>query len=378
MPRFTCLRLLKSFSLFWLALVGLWLFLPSPAPPHVADLRDQLIQTSLTSGQVLHTVHKWHESYASEDASGHVPHPSDDCAGLLVDWHLLADTQHSSSAVLLEIGEHTTVNLTDAILKSAEEQEASARAAEFKSHNALSGLYVSDVLSVQVRAGDEDHIINMPWFRWADMALFHNQMHGFTYTIDLQLVAHQTGPARVEVWKASALAGADANHLLNPRPADRELGLLASFADIQPSSAALTSIHVADVKGDLPSKTYPIRSFLLFYLAPFLTICFVLAIYLAGPALTIFLPFVAVYVVIVALCWCVAVRRPDYRGFAEWRASFWMTRFWACSSARSSRRNRGKRRRQGGPVVIWGPTGPVYESDRNETDSLIGSLKRGR
>ncbi|CRG91634.1 hypothetical protein PISL3812_08684 [Talaromyces islandicus] len=374
MPRFTFLRLVKGFFLFWPALVGLWLFLPSPGPPRTADLRDQLIQSSLTSGQVLHTVHEWHASYAGEDASGHVPRPSDDCAGLLIDWHLLADAQHES-AVLLEVGEHTTLNLTDAILKSAEE-ENSVRSGDSKSHNALSGIYVSDLLSVEVRAGDENHIINMPWFRWADMALFHNQMHEFTYTIDLRLVAHQTGPARVEIWKASSLAGADASHLLNPQPADRELGLLASFADIQPTYTALTSIHVADVKGDLPSKTYPIRSFILFYLAPFLTVCLFLAIYLAAPVLTVLLPVVAVYVVIVALCWCVAVRRPDYRGFAEWRASFWMTRYVSCCCCSSPRRHRGRRRQ--GPVVIWGPTGPVYESDRNESDSLVGSRKRGR
>lgn len=385
MPRFTFLRLIKSFVLFWVALVGLWLFLPSPSPPLAADLRDHLIQTSLSSGKVLHTVHKWHASYASPDASGHVRRPSDDCAGLLIDWRLIADD--TSSAVLLEVGEQqTTLNLTDAVLKSAEDNQESESTAESKGggHNALNGLYVSDTLSVEVRAGDEDHIINMPWFRWADMALFHNQMHGFTYSIELKLVAHhQTekgSAARVEIWKASALAGADANHLLNPRPVDREIGLLASFSDIQllpPTTghpAALSSIHITDVKGDLPSKTYPIRSFILFYLAPFLTVCLFLAIYLASPVLTVLLPLVAVYVVIVALCWCVAVRRADYPGFAEWRESFWMTR-WLASCCLSRRHQRNRRRRQ---VMIWGPSGPVYETERNETDSLIGSLKRGR
>lgn len=380
MPRFTFLRLIKSFVLFWVVLVGVWLFLPSPSPPLAADLRDHFIQTGLASGKVLHTVHKWHASYASPDASGHVPRPSDDCAGLLIDWRLVSDT----SAVLLKVGDEqqrTTLNLTDAVLKSGEEDQKSESGAESKSgHNALNGLYVSDVLSVEVRAGDEDHIINMPWFRWADMALFHNQMHGFTYSIELKLVARQT-EKRVEVWKASALAGADASHLLSPRPVDRETGLLASFSDIpllpsgQTAPAALSSIRVTDVKGDLPSKTYPIRSFILFYLAPFLTVCLFLALYLASPVLTVLLPLAAVYVVIVALCWCVAVRRPDYPGFAEWRESFWLTRY-LCSSCCSSRRQQRKRRRR--QVMIWGPSGPVYETERNETDSLTGLLKRGR
>jgi hypothetical protein len=389
MPRFTFFRLIKTFFLFWAVLVSLWLFLPSPSPPLAAELRDQLIQTELTSGEILHTVHKWHDSYASVDASGHVPRPSDDCAGLLVDWHLISDD--AAQHVLLKVGEHTTLNLTDAVLKSAEgkEEGGSTRSTESQSHNALSGLYVSDILSVEVRAGDKDHIINMPWFRWADMALFHHQMHGFSYTIELKLIARQIG-GRVEVWKASALAGADASYLLNPRPADRELGLLASFSDVQltpfssaaatatTTATALSNIHITDVKGDLPSETYPIRSFILSYLAPFVIICLFLAIYLASPVLTFLLPLVAVYIVIIALCWCVAVRRPDYPGFAEWRASFWMTRYVPCSSARSRRQQRKRRGGRQGPVVIWGPTGPVYESDRTETDSLIGSLKRGR
>ncbi|KAH8692219.1 hypothetical protein BGW36DRAFT_387200 [Talaromyces proteolyticus] len=358
MPRFTLLRLIKSFLLFWIALVGLWIFLPSlsPAP---TNLRDHYIQNILTAGQTLHTVHKWHPSYASPGASGRVPHPSDDCSGLIIDWRLVSDVQHDS--VSLDIGEHVHLNLTDAILKSTQKNDDDD-ADLFTRNNEL---YVSEVLNAHINAGDENHVINMPWFRWADMALFHHQMHGFTYAIQIRVVARDG--KRVEIWKASTLDNGDDVNLIDPRPSDREFGVIASFSDLQVTQSArsgISGIVVSDVKGELPSKTYPTRSFLLVYLAPVLSVCLMLVLYVIMPSLTtVVLPLVAVYVVVVAICWCCSGRKD----FVEWRANFWMTRCFFASSRR--------RKRSPGAVVIWGPSGPVYE-ERSETDSLIGS-KRG-
>ena len=324
MPRITPLRILGFIPLAWLSLIFAWLFLPSPPIPRA--FRDNHIQQTLGSGQIITTVHDW-------DA------PAGECATFATDIQLVSTKRDDS--VILRMGE-ARINLTDLVLHDAP--------------------YLSPRITAGVRSGDLDHIINMPWFDYADANLFHHQMHGFPG--DLHLRALVLRPQEVQIWKDAP--GFDI--IKNPTTLDdqrRAVGLLASLAKVQTVKGARSSIsgiEVSNVKGRLPSKTYHIRSTILEIIAPTLMILLVLLELAVVPAAWYLLafigPFLVLYTVIVLAFWFGSGRPP----LREWSSRFLLTRGLLAKSMKKRQRTR-----------TWGPTGPVLEDSDIESDESFGS-----
>lgn len=366
------LRIFKFIFLSWLCLIGLWIFLPSFTIPEDNYLPSgqysRYIHRKLTAGSPLHTIFRWDPSFSADSVTffppgylfpgsprqpKHVSGPPDECPALLIDWRLVSSPAHDP-AVMLEMGRDFRVklDLTDAVAKLNVSNDEN----DNDSGNGLPNIYLSDQITVQVDVGSEDHIINLPWFHWADAALFHNHMHGMTHNVDLRLVAlrHQeveaTDTIIVEIWKAApvieweqkkreqahrknqfmylpnegdGVGGDDSNDIVDifKSASHRSKGVLASFSNIpSPSSPAqshkttidLSQIHVSNLHADLPSKTYAIRSLILIPLAPTVNVVwlvFYLLIFLVGSEVLTLLSWYCITVLICWLWYCVRYRR---------------------------------------------------------------------
>lgn len=324
MPRITLLRILGFIPLAWLCLIFAWLFLPSPQIPRA--FRDNHIQQTLGSGQVITTVLDW-------DA------PLGECASYAVDWNLVSNKRDDS--VTLRVGK-ARINLTDLVLHDVP--------------------YLSPRINAGVRSGDLDHIINMPWFDYADANLFHHQMHGFPG--DLHLRALVLNSQEVQIWKDAA----SWKTFKNPATLDderRAVGLLATFAKVQNvkgARASISGIRVSDVKGRLTSNTYHIRSTILEIIAPTLMILLVLLEFAVLPAAWYMLacigPVIAAYVVIVLTFWFRSGRPP----FREWSSKSLFTRGLLARSTKERQRKK-----------TWGPSGPILDNSDVESDQSLGS-----
>ncbi|OKL58629.1 hypothetical protein UA08_06119 [Talaromyces atroroseus] len=413
-------RIIKFITLSWLSLIGLWIFLPSPTI-HEQRQHDEYIQQALTSGSILHTIYRFTPSFSAVPEPFR-PYVSGPGGSLLIDWRLVSDPAHDDSVALLEMGRDLRVhiNLTEAILKVQKRDEEEKALLDVNLEIDNPPLYISSEITVQVDAGDEDHIINMPWFPWSDAILFQNKMHGFTYDVQLRVVARrETGT--VEIWKSDTLLACarkqeDSETLFNIdfdkiSPSDRSDGLLASFSNIHPAAEAetaapggiISTIKVADMQmAELPSKTCRLRTLILIPLAPSMIVILYLLLDVFTPLLfPVLLPILGAYIIIVLICWAYynfhsrynATSRYDHEygsaaaaengGFADWCSRFWMTRhvycflFYCCCYCRCclARSRRGRRdyyhyhrywpgeksEKHRGRVVIWGPAGPVYE-----------------
>lgn len=412
----TFFRLVKLIFLSWLCLIGLWTFLPSPrifSPDGNGKdnyARNEYIQQTLTSGRVLRTMHTWTPSFTLSSVPAvdpfyepnevaHTQHPADDCRGLLFDWRLVSDAHHKA-AVLLEMGRdfRVRINLTDDLLR-VQENSAPADGVNVVAEGGNDkSVYISQLINLQVDAGSRDHVINMPWFHFPDAALFHNQMHGFTYDVQIRVVARrETGT--VEIWKAASLldcARRQEHEQQQHRYGgirkndpftldfdkttldDRENGILASFSNIyhisgnndgenQPprKGKAMSDIKITISADDLPSKTYKLRSLILVPLAPSLIIAFFLLSEVLTPLFfPVLLPGLLGFIMIVLICWAYYRYSSSRRnrttaavhwehaqmGFGDWCSRFWMTRpfypllFWWCCWSSNSRR-KGQRDR---------------------------------
>ena len=321
MPRITPLRILCLVVLAWLALVFAWLFLPSPQIPRA--LRSHYIQQTLGSGEAITTVHDWSVQEG-------------ECAAYAIDWIL--EPKQDDDSVILHVGE-ARINLTDHIIGR---------------HSP----YLSFPITARVRSGDLGHIINMPWFDYADANLFHHQMHGFPGDLSTRVL---TIPAtkEVQIWKDSP-SWRSWNTFSDPSELDEErraVGLLASFSNLQTvkgARASISGIVVSDVKGRLPSKTYRLRSAILEVIAPTLMILFVLLEFVILPAILTFIgPCIAIYAVLVLVCW-IGYGQPPFR---EWASRFFLTRGLFRQPTRNKRRKR-----------TWGLTGPVLDQSGSDTD----------
>lgn len=453
MPRLisTLSRILKLILYSYLSLIGLWAFLPSVRIS--SDYTNQQISDTLRAGQLLHTVYPWDKSFEAasvtiEPANALYPGsqrqwarvsgmPSSDCTHVLADWKVMDDYAGGAAAVraglVLGVGRdlRTRLNLTDAALKV---RDGISRNEAVESDDLLiffdeddgkdETVYISDTITVQVDSGGRDHMINLPWFSTPDAAWFHNQMHGFTYYMDIRLVARQLtadgNSIVVEIWKSAPvtewlrLRYEKEQLALNPDfgpvtpPKDDKnakfvknifrseehysKGLLASFVDEarRPhlSHSSVWGVTIAFRNAELTSRTYWIRSALLFVLAPILMITFFLfdnlVEFLSVLICTEILSLVACYCVAVLVSWIVynirhrnsarlntADGKEDRKmGFLEWSSKFWLTRWLyscvaycccCCGGFRAKRkgyRSDEKRRKR---IVIWGPSGPVYE-----------------
>jgi hypothetical protein len=319
MPRVTCLRVLYLIVLIWLCLIFAWFLLPSPQIPR--SLRSNHIQATLRSGEIITTIHEWDRQV-------------DECAAYAIDWQLEADHAHDS--VTLRLGK-AHINLTHLAVQH-------------------SPPFLSDQLQARVRSGDLDHIINMPWFDYADANLFHHQMHGFHGQLNVRALVSDS--KEVQIWKDAA----SFNQFTGLAQLDderRATGLLATFSKVQTikgARASISGIVVSGVRGRLPSKTYYLRSAMLEILAPTLTVVlFLLETIVYPPALFLLMyttPVVTVYAFVVLVCWFAQGQQP----FNDWSRTFPLTRSLRGKPSRKKRRKR-----------TWGPSGPVLEDSADES-----------
>ncbi|EED13415.1 hypothetical protein TSTA_059020 [Talaromyces stipitatus ATCC 10500] len=407
-------RILKFILFSWLTLIGLWIFLPSP--PITSEINSgvyyQYIQRTLRARRILHTIYPWDESFdvssvtilpandlypGSPPQRARVSGLSSDCTHLIVDWQLSRDGE---DAVILGMGRDVRhrLYLTDAALKvlSADADKQNPDLILLREEDGKDELvYVSDQVRVQVDAGGADHIINLPWFWLPDAAMFHNQMHGFTYEIDLRVVARKLLAERktvVEVWKSAPVTewlrlrekerlqnmgysaidgpdddGVDGKYVKNIFRSESHYssGLLATVSNVDNRHHSTSGVEVRIRNAQLSSRTYWIRSIILVPLAPSLIVTFFLLIYLMESLSVLIcyetLALVVTYCVAVLICWMVynLCRRNFTTTNADekskgGRKDKEMT-FLQWSSKRGRGDYRGKR------IVIWGPTGPVYE-----------------
>ncbi|KAF3391205.1 hypothetical protein DPV78_011184 [Talaromyces pinophilus] len=450
MPRLisTLSRILKLLLYSYLSLIGLWAFLPSVriSPGYT----NQYISDTLRAGQLLHTVYPWDESFevasvTIEPANALYPGskrqwarvrgmPSSDVTHVLADWQFIPA---AGGGLVLGVGRdlRTHLNLTNAALKVRdgmsrnEAVEIDDLLISFSEDDGRDEtVYISDGVTVEVDAGGRDHIINLPWFTTPDAAWFHNQMHGFTYHMDIRLVARQLAADRnsivVEIWKSAPVTewlrlkyekeqlALDPNFGPVTPPRDGKnvkfvenifrneehysKGLLVSFVDESRrphlSHSSIWDVRMTFRNADLTSRTYWIRSALLVVLAPILMVTFVVFVnlidFLSVLICTEILSLAGCYCVVVLVSWIIYnIRHQNSArlnntadgkeggsrkmGFLEWSSEFWLTRWLysliaycccCCCGYRAKRRgyqSDEKRGRKG--IVIWGPSGPVYE-----------------
>lgn len=172
-------------------------------------------------------------------------------------------------------------------------------------------------------------------------------------------------------------------------------GLLATFVDFtnrpRLSHSSIQDVRITFRNAELPSRSYWIRSMILVPLAPSLMVAFFLLInvadFLSVLICTEILSLLAFYCVAVLVSWMIYnIRHRNSSslnadgkegesrkmGFLEWSSKFWLTRHLysliaycccCCSCGfRSKRRgHRSEEKRRGKRIVIWGPSGPVYE-----------------
>ncbi|KAF7539310.1 hypothetical protein G7054_g2259 [Neopestalotiopsis clavispora] len=248
MPRCTISRVLGLVPLTWVCLVATWFFLPSPLVP--TSRRDDYIQSNLRIGGELSTVVEYSKSFKFSGSRG--SRQCSECDGIILDWRL--ESHRTTDSLLLHLGE-ARINLTEAAL-------AGPKAAQPVEEQVA---YLSEPLKVRVRAGDTDHVTILPWFRWTDKILINSIM--YSHHEDLEMRVFSPAPGVVEVWKDIAM-WETWKHGVPVRDTERDVGLLASFSHLQTiqftgaEALRANAIHaeIAHVQGQLPSKTWPIRS----------------------------------------------------------------------------------------------------------------------
>lgn len=450
MPRLisTLSRILKFILYSYLSLIGLWAFLPSVRIS--SQHTDEHISNVLKDGELLHIVYPWDRSFEVASVTfepanalylgsprqwARVRGMPSDCTHVLADWKVVSGIGATARELVIGVGHdlRTRLNLTDAALKVRDgmPRKEGGRPDDLviffdEDDGRDETVYISDTITVQVDSGGRDHVINLPWFSTPDAAWFHNQMHGFTYDMDIRLVARQlTSEAKsivVEIWKSAPVTewlrlryekeqltlnpnfpvtppkdGQDPKFVKNIFRSEEHYskGLLASFVD-ESRRPHLSHSSVRDVRmtfrnAELTTRTYWIRSALLVVLAPILMVTFALFLnlieFLSVLVCTEILSLVACYCAVVLVSW--AIYNIRYRnsarlnaadgkegqgrkmGFLEWSAKFWLTRWlYSCvvycccccyGGYRGKRRGYRSDEKRGKRVVIWGPSGPVYE-----------------
>ncbi|KAI0133513.1 hypothetical protein BJ170DRAFT_164852 [Xylariales sp. AK1849] len=325
MPRITVSRVIGLIPLTWFCLVATWFFVPSPVVRQVD--RDGTIQRGLRSGSTITTVARNGESFTAATHSGGLE--CNECSGIIFDWRLEGHT--ATDSLLLHIGE-TRVNLTEAALLGPS-TEGSAK----------NQPYVTAPISTRVRTGGTDNPVIMPWFSWVDSVLIHHTLHSGYETINLRVFSPEHGV--VQIWKDIAMW-----KTFSPeepvRETDREVGLLASFSHVNTVYFAGASVRsnratteVSNMQGDLPTKTWPVRSIIC---GPLYVPTFMLSIIIWGLTLQTvplsLIPFLGMLVILLA--WLRAERVNLSPG-------------WLC-------RERAKRTKRRG---IWGASGPIPDEE---------------
>ncbi|CAJ2505448.1 Uu.00g128420.m01.CDS01 [Anthostomella pinea] len=331
MPRITVSRILGLVPLTWVCLAGTWFFLPSPV---VRDIyHDGYIEQRLRTGSTVTTVVE-----RSRFGSNVQQQCSGECSGLIFDWRL--EGHGPSDSLMLSVGK-ARVNLTEAVLKGPSDS---------KPEDQRTTAYLSPSFRAGIGAGGTDHETILPWFTWSDKVLIHALMHGYNENVQLRIFSPE--PGLVEIWKditmwASYKPG-DA-----VRETEREVGLLASFSHIPTSQFAgagalranPANVKISNVRGVLPSKTWPLREIIA---GPLYVPTFMLSVIIWGSTLET-VPFtVILFVQMLAILLL-------FVGFQRINLA-WLFR------------GRGKRRPKN--RGIWGAAGPITT---DEESGLLGT-----
>ncbi|KAF2705826.1 hypothetical protein K504DRAFT_493690 [Pleomassaria siparia CBS 279.74] len=398
MPRTTPCRCLKLLLLPWIVMIGLWCFLPAFA---MGDReREAYMSDRLSGGSPVTTVHNLRGLGVDDDRS--------DTGHGVIRWQLLerpARGNVNHKAAVLKIGHKQELDLELVMTKAQASNDAfRVDAAQPKVRIKIEWApLLGDPFEVLgVPAGSPEHMYNMPWFQRADKVLFHHEFHGF-YT-DMGLCTVVPAPGVIELWKRDVVQKAlrstvpslerghgekgrhddgteyredvarikELNDLSSVNEIKRETskqlepyrqghGLLATFRDERSDFRSIDKISADTVRGELPSRTYPIRRALIFPLGPVPMILYVLSAFILPWLVTTFgPPLLAVYALVVAFLWIYSGRP----AFVDWSAQYWLTRFWFSCWAGKSRRKASRRRR------LWGPAGPVLDIEKQSATGL--------
>jgi hypothetical protein len=222
-----------------------------------------------------------------------------------------------------------------------------------------------------VSAGREDKRISQGWFHEVDRHLIQHELMKWKTEVDLRPVIPE--PGVVEFWRGAAVDRAfdDTSdgwtdplsksdtlmaHSRTPgiyaqlRKSGRDMDLVAAFQ--VPGNPGIRDVLVRELKGDLPSHTWPIRQKLIENLSFFIiepVVLFkaaddLLTPYFAGFLVTLFI-LLTLYIGRICCSW-IAAGCPN---FFTWSSEFWLTRYLV------PRRWRTTHRRQ----HIWGSSGPM-------------------
>ncbi|KAJ4287623.1 hypothetical protein N0V90_012326 [Kalmusia sp. IMI 367209] len=302
--------------------------------------------------------------------------PNDVQGHFIIHWQL---QKSNGGEVLLKISENSPINLAN-LMKRSESFHFS------KTKNDAIRTPFFDATRLEFEVSWIDDIdcpdVCLPWFDRNDQALITHDMHGGANTINLRLVVDEHGT--IELWPALfVLKTLDELKEVRKKPeaASYEEGQILEEAleHLRTLGHPLIRLYGEDMKnmeivavpyirGNLASKTYPIRRTILINFAPVLRIAlfpflFVIrAFSVISQVLLLFLLQCGLACGGIMLsCW-LRDGRPE---FSQWIQTFWMTR-WVFFKSHKTRR-------------VWGPAGPVISkrSKRSEwRDNGVIGLQR--
>lgn len=248
MPRITLSRVLGLVPLAWVCLVATWFFLPSPVV--LADSRLEHIRQRLLHRYEVTTVVELGDTFKNDR---NWLNRCSDCRGLIFDWQL--ESNYATDSLILHIG-NGRINMTEAALRGP---KAESTAVEPQIP------YLSAPIKAQVHGGGTDHETAMPWFTWTDKILIDWTMH--SGEVDLSFRSFSPEAGVVEIWKDISM-WATYEPGTPVRETEREVGLIARFTNVPTQAftgasglrANTANLGVTALQGQLPSKTWPIRS----------------------------------------------------------------------------------------------------------------------
>lgn len=328
----------------WLLTVSLWTFFPSPrrfyAQEALQSTKTSKTLTVVDSDPIIY------QNSTESHASGYFIHH----------WQIATQlNQEGETELTLKASENKPINLADLMKKKTQ-------------YRVSPTMFDSTTLEFELPWVDdiESCDICLPFFDDSDNALFYQQTRGDTRTISVRIVVEERDV--LGIWPASfvdhALAELDKLRR-KPGAADYEDAMWSLRETVRPiiqlkggDMKQLEQLAVSYVRGDLPSKTYPIRKAALTLLGPALHIAFIPVLLIktlfSVVPKTLSIVLYAVFIVLdvgVALCMWIMLSawlragRPD---FLPWTRTYWMTRWMYGTSRREN--------------DVWGPAGPVVST----------------
>ncbi|KAL5386643.1 hypothetical protein DPSP01_004007 [Paraphaeosphaeria sporulosa] len=344
-------RALRIILFVWILTVTFWSLLPSPTIPYTQEALNN--EKTLKTSHTLIVVDDYPTIYQGSSESNGFGH-------LIFEWRISRQLNPESEVELtLRVAENDPINLADLMRKSAAFHLSRTK------HDAVRTPFF-DPTHLDYKVACVDDIKNsdvcLPWFDRSDKALLTHSNHDGTCTISLRIVVDEHGV--VELWPASFIENALAQLekvRLKPEAVDYEEGQLleetiqflreSGHPIMQLEGGDMTTLeelHVPYVRGNLPSKTYPIRKAMLVRLGPVLRVALIPVfgiIYLLSTFSTVILFILyngALSCAGIMLSAWLRAGRPE---FWPWTQRFRLTR-WMYFRSQNQK-------------TMWGPAGPV-------------------